>query len=180
MANRDYAGRKPKPRAKRGAKAAPTTKKKPIVAIILFISLAIGLGYLLAQVSGTAEDTPQPVPVKVKPKKLQVIDNLPEKPKEVWQYPQDLQDKEVIVEIPEKQNSDIRYQMQCGSFRQPAQAESMKAMIAFQGYEANIKQTGKWFRVVLGPYKRKREAEKQRHQIKRAGITTCEIWRWKP
>lgn len=180
MASKDYAGRKPKPRAKRGAKQAPVKKKKPIVAIVAFFSLAIGLGYLLAQVSGTAEKTPQPLPVQVKPKKLQVKENLPEKPKEVWQYPQDLQKKEVIVEVPKKQVSTIRYQMQCGSFRQQSQAESMKATIAFQGYEATIKKTGNWHRVVLGPYKRKREAEKQRHQIKRAGITTCEIWQWKP
>jgi len=180
MARKDYAGRPPKPRKKRGAKQAPPTKnKRPVWAILLFLLLAIGLGYFLAQISGTAEQTP-PEPVKqAQPKKL-TIKALPEKPKEKWQYPQDLQEKEVIVDIPPQQDTGIRYQMQCGSFRQQSQAEAMKATIAFQGYTANIRHSGNWYRVVLGPYERKRIAEKQRHKIKRAGVTTCEIWHWKP
>lgn len=184
MAGKDYAGRKPKPkpRKKQNTKRQPEKKKKPIMAIILFIGLAVGLGYVLDKVSGSADSTApaeqkQAPIVKLKPKDK---DPLPEKPKEVWQYPQDLQEKEVFVEIPEQKKSTVRYQMQCGSFRQKEQAESMKATIAFQGFTANIKQTGKWYRVVLGPYERKRQAEKDRHQIKRAGITTCEIWHWKP
>ncbi|MCJ8352123.1 SPOR domain-containing protein [Moritella sp.] len=178
MARKDYAGHAPKPRKKRGAKKAPPAKKKrPVLAILLFLMLAIGLGYFLAQVSGTAEEAE---PVKKTPPKKLTVKPLPEKPKEQWQYPQDLQEKEVIVEIPPQQDTGIRYQMQCGSFRQRSQAESMKATIAFQGYTANIRHTGNWYRVVLGPYERKRIAEKQRHQIKRAGVTTCEIWQWKP
>ncbi|QFI39650.1 hypothetical protein FR932_18470 [Moritella marina ATCC 15381] len=180
MARKDYAGHAPKPRTKRGAKKAPPAKKKrPVLAILMFLLLAIGLGYFLAQVSGTAEET-QPEPVKKEQPKKLTVKPLPEKPKEVWQYPQDLQDKEVIVEIPPQQDTGIRYQMQCGSFRQQSQAEAMKATIAFQGYTANVRHTGNWYRVVLGPYERKRTAEKERHQIKRAGVTTCEIWQWKP
>lgn len=179
MARKDYVGHSPKPKKKKAAKRPPAPKKRPVLAMLIFLCLAVGLGYFLAQISGTAEQT-QPAPVKVKPKKLTVKDPLPEKPKEVWQYPQDLKEKEVIVEIPKQQDSDIRYQMQCGSFRQQAQAESMKATIAFQGLSAKIRHTGNWYRVVLGPYERKRTAEKDRHQIKRAGITTCEIWHWKP
>ncbi|NQZ94682.1 MAG: SPOR domain-containing protein [Moritella sp.] len=180
MARKDYAGHAPKPRNKRGAKKAPPAKKKrPVLAILLFLMLAIGLGYFLAQVSGTAEKA-QPAPITKTPAKKLTVKPLPEKPKEEWQYPQDLQEKEVIVEIPPQQDTGIRYQMQCGSFRQRSQAESMKATIAFQGYTANISHTGNWYRVVLGPYERKRLAEKQRHQIKLAGVTTCEIWQWKP
>ena len=177
MARKDYAGHAPKPKKRPVAKRPPATKNKPTLAIIIFIMLAIGFGYIIAQVSGTAEPS-QLISVPVKVKKLQVKDPLPEKPQEVWQYPQDLQEKEVIVDIPKQQDSGIRYKMQCGSFRQLSQAEAMKATIAFQGFTAQVQRTGDWYRVVLGPYERKRNAEKQRHQIKRAGITTCEIWQW--
>ena len=70
--------------------------------------------------------------------------------------------------------------MQGGSFSQQSQAEGMKETIAFQGYTANVRHTGNWYRVVLGPYERKRTAEKERHQIKREGVTTLDSWQWKP
>lgn len=188
MARKDYAGHAPKtkrPKPARSSKSArakaakqPPKRGRLVLAILLFVGLAGGGGYFLSQVSGTADDSVR-TPAPVKPKKLKPKESLPEKPTEVWQYPEDLQKKEVIVEIPEQVESDVRYQMQCGSFRSREQAESMKATIAFQGFTAQIKKTGEWNRVFLGPYKRKRTAEKERHVLKRANITTCEIWLWK-
>lgn len=110
-------------------------------------------------------------------------DDLPEMPKEEWEFMTTLTDPEyeVPVEMPEPiEESDKEYVMQCGSFRKMDQAESMRAKIAFQGLESQIKESngnnGRWYRVVMGPYDRKRAAEKDRHALQRAGFTTCRIW----
>ena len=112
-----------------------------------------------------------------------VQDKLPELPEEEWEFMETLTDPdyEVPVEMPDPlPKSDTKYVLQCGSFRKQDQAESMRARIAFQGLEANIKESngenGLWYRVVMGPYERKRAAEKDRHTLQRAGFTTCRIW----
>jgi cell division protein FtsN len=78
--------------------------------------------------------------------------------------------------------SDKRYLMQCGSFRAASQAQKMKATIAFQGLEAQVRpsdgKSGRWHRVILGPYDSKRLAEKHRHSLQKANINTCKIWNW--
>lgn len=92
------------------------------------------------------------------------------------------------VEVPDeepkivtKTRSTKRYIMQCGSFRKKTSAETLRAQIAMNGFEANIKpsveKSGKrWFRVVLGPYDSKRFAERERHQLERNNINNCRIW----
>ena len=59
----------------------------------------------------------------------------------------------------------------------------MKTVIAFQGLTANIRKvkgtTGYWYKVSLGPFDRKREVEKQRHTLQKAGINGCIILYWK-
>ena len=86
----------------------------------------------------------------------------------------------VEIDLPEERVSDKTYVMQCGSFRKLAQAEAMRAQIAFQGLEAAIKTSadagGTWYRVVLGPYTRKRDAERHRHIMQGTNITGCRIW----
>ena len=91
---------------------------------------------------------------------------------------------EVPSEAPIKQKaatSDKRYIMQCGSFRKETSAETLKAQIAMNGFAAHIKATNEksgttWYRVSLGPYKSKRTAERQRHQLERNNINNCRIW----
>ena len=72
--------------------------------------------------------------------------------------------------------------MQCGSFRKQSQAEELKATIAFQGLESQVLESegskGIWFRVVLGPYESKRDAERDRHALRSARINRCQIWNW--
>ena len=77
--------------------------------------------------------------------------------------------------------SDKRYIMQCGSFRKEKSAETLKAQIAMNGFAAHIKATNEksgttWYRVSLGPYKSKRTAERERHQLERNNINNCRIW----
>ena len=73
--------------------------------------------------------------------------------------------------------------MQCGSFKTQKQAETLKARIAFSGLEAQVKsvsgKNGTWHKVYLGPYPRKRLAEKDKHKLKRNNINYCQIWLWR-
>ena len=101
-------------------------------------------------------------------------ESLPELPEEEWEYIKTLPGYEVEVEVREQEKSDKRYLMQCASFRTRAQAEEMKAKIAFQGLEALIRHStgsnGDWFRVILGPYESKRDAEKAKHSLRKACV----------
>ncbi|RCU45121.1 sporulation protein [Corallincola holothuriorum] len=193
---RDYAHRsKPKPRRAatkstgRSAKKAPApVKKPPYFAMVIAVALVGAFGYLLMQLNGTAETQPAPVAETTKPKvttrpQSQLKETpLPPPPAEDWQYIEELENKEVVVDVPPPEPSQGPYQMQCASFRSSAQAESMKAKIAFQGKEAMVRRaegkSGTWYKVVLGPYEQKRSAEKDRHILARSGIKTCKIWKW--
>ena len=106
-------------------------------------------------------------------------EKLPEKPQPEWDYVDALKNKKVEVDIPVQTKPTKPYQMQCGSFRKKDDAETLKARIAFQGLESQVKKTGNWYRVILGPYDRKRLAEKQRHKLQRAKINGCQIWLWR-
>lgn len=73
------------------------------------------------------------------------------------------------------------YNMPCGSFRDNARAEELKANIALSGSNSNItsvKYQGEtWFRVQLGPFNSKRQAERIRHRLQDNGIHDCRIIR---
>lgn len=106
-------------------------------------------------------------------------DVLPEKPQPIWEYENILKTKKITVDIPEDKTESRPYQMQCASFRAQGDAESLKAKIAFQGLTSQVIRTGDWYRVILGPYERKRLAEKHRHKLQRAKINGCQIWYWR-
>tara|TARA_R110001592_G_scaffold47699_8_gene150844 strand:+ start:649 stop:1170 length:522 start_codon:yes stop_codon:yes gene_type:complete len=167
--------RKPAKRAvnKRNNKRKATKQGFPYIASFIALVLIAFIGYFVFAV-----DKP---PVKIKQPKAAVKteEMLPEKPQPQWDYVDILKTKEVKVEIPVENKPTRPYQMQCGSFRQQRDAESLKATIAFQGLESQVKKTGNWYRVILGPYERKRVAEKQRHKLQRAKINGCQIWFWR-
>ena len=93
-----------------------------------------------------------------------------------------------VVEVPDEapiklkaSDPNKRYIMQCGSFRKETSAETLKAQIAMNGFAAHIRATKQksgntWYRVSLGPYKSKRTAERERHQLERNNINNCRIW----
>lgn len=109
-------------------------------------------------------------------------DPLPVLAEEEWEFIEGLPSYSVEVEVEELPNSDRRYLMQCGSFRKQTQAEELKATIAFQGMESQVLESkgskGIWYRVVLGPYDTKRDAERDRHSLRSARVNRCQIWNW--
>ncbi|SEL58273.1 cell division protein FtsN [Colwellia chukchiensis] len=183
MAHQDYVSRS---RAKNNKKSpykktpepAPSSSLK-VKLISAFLVLAIpSFAYLLWSIKDqepAAITTPQQSP---KPQKTQ---ELPKPPEEKWRYVDDLKSKQVEVgeyEVVQKGP----YRMQCGSFRTRKQAESLKAKIAFTGLVAQIDSakgtSSTWYKVYLGPYDKKRSAEKDRHKLKNNAIHGCKIWGW--
>lgn len=168
MAHKDYVGR-----GRSQAKAAPPKKPFPVVALVVVLVLVGGFGYFLWSVKGTAEKTTTTENISVAKE-----DALPEMQEDDWTYQKELEKKNVEVDVPERQASNKKWTLQCGSFKTQAGADSMKARIAFQGLTAKVlKQSdSQWYRVTLGPYDRKREAEHDRNLIRKIPINTCRIW----
>ncbi len=109
-----------------------------------------------------------------------ILPPLPKMGKEEWDYIDSLPDFEVEVDTTGPLESDRQFVMQCGSFRTETRAEELKAKLAFQGMESRVLESngtnGLWYRVVLGPYDKKRDAERARHQLRQADIRGCKIW----
>lgn len=170
--------KKPTKKEKRIPQSRPTSKRNapkegfPFLAVFVALLLTAFIGYFIFAV-----EKPAPAVVKYKPVKKE--EPLPEMPEPKWEYEKSLKTQEIEVDIPEEKKSTRTYQMQCGSFRQKGDAEALKARIAFQGISSIVKKTGTWFRVILGPYERKRPAEKDRHKLQRAKINGCQIWLWR-
>ncbi|MFQ6371873.1 SPOR domain-containing protein [Shewanella sp. YIC-542] len=183
----DYANSKPRRQSRGNRKKPQPPKRPPMLLFLLVLVLIAGFGYFLwglknqdAQPLQQTPATAQPSIPKAKPKDPNA---LPPKPREQWTYQQELENKQVEVDLPAKSNKPSRpYQMQCGSFRKESQAQEMKAVIAFQGLEAQVRKvegsSGVWYKVVLGPYQSKRKAETHRHELQRAGLNGCMIWFW--
>jgi len=187
MAQRDYVSRGKSPQKKKpeGNKRAKSQAKNaspasfPIARLVIVVLLLIGFGVFLWSIKDNASSQ---VDTEITRPVAPTEEALPELPKEEWEYIRTLPGYEVEVDMTEQEKSDKRYLMQCASFRTRAQAEEMKAKIAFQGLEALIRHSsgsnGEWFRVILGPYESKRDAEKAKHSLRKVNIATCQIWYW--
>lgn len=194
MTQRDYVSRgkanstnKKKPQkakrqsSKTNVKPTDTNNTQMLLWVRLCVVIAILLGFAFWLWS-IKDKAPAPDNLVEPEITVKNDDGLPELPEEEWNYIKSLPGYEVEVDETEASKSDKRYLMQCASFRTRAQAEEMKAKIAFQGFEALIRsasgKNGDWFKVILGPFDAKRDAEKTRHALRRANITTCQIWFW--
>ncbi len=63
--------------------------------------------------------------------------------------------------------------VQCGSFRGAEQAETVRAQLAFEGFDSKITTNNGWNRVVIGPVKGKENADSTLNRLKMAGHTNC-------
>lgn len=177
MANRDYVKRGRGNSGRKTSRKKPSSRRKPWRSGLLALGLAGGFGYGLYILSNDPEP-PQPVvqqkQSKSKPKKV-----LPPPPQEKWDYVESLPSREIEVIAKEQVVSEIPYIMQCGAYTNAEQAEARKLDIAFQGINSKIrkKEGSKWYRVVLGPYKYKRDAERDKHKLQRVKIEPCAIWK---
>ncbi|MGD8233790.1 cell division protein FtsN [Vibrio sp. TRT 1302] len=179
MANRDYVKRGRGGNSRKPTKKTSAPRRKPWRSGLLAILLVGVFGYGLYTLSNDPEPPPPVVePVKPKPKPATQA-KLPPPPEEKWDYVDSLLSREVEVKAKEQVVSEIPYIMQCGAYKTAQQAEARKLDIAFQGINSKIrkKEDSSWYRVVLGPYKFKRDAERDKHKLQRAKIEPCAIWK---
>lgn len=66
-----------------------------------------------------------------------------------------------------------RWMVQCGSFKGAEQAETVRAQLAFEGFDSRITTNNGWNRVVIGPVKGKENANSTLNRLKMAGHTNC-------
>ena len=184
MAPQDYvsrsANKKKSPYKK--APSAPAGLPLKTKLIILFTLAAIaGFSYLLWSIKDQ-EPAPVATPPVKQTTKASNKNKLPAPPKEKWSYPTDYENKEIEGSKYEVKKGGP-YQMQCGSFRTQQQADALKAQIAFTGLESQIRRTtgknGVYYRVILGPYERKRLAEQHKHKLQANSVLDCQIWLWR-
>lgn len=72
----------------------------------------------------------------------------------------------------EKEKSQ-RWMVQCGSFKGSDQAESVRAQLAFEGFESRITSGGGWNRVVIGPYNSRASADSTLKRLRSSGHSSC-------
>ncbi|PIJ49906.1 cell division protein FtsN [Erwinia sp. OLTSP20] len=73
---------------------------------------------------------------------------------------------------PEKAKTQ-RWMVQCGSFKGTDQAESVRAQLAFEGFESRITTGGGWNRVVIGPYNSRSGVDSALKSLRGSGHTNC-------
>ena len=177
MAHKDYVARG------RSKKPTPPLPKPslPWLRIVITIILVAGFSYFLWSIKGTAPEVTSNDVASTEQAQSEK-DTMPDIPEEEWEFIKSLPEFTVEIEQKEQDQPIVRRLMQCGSFRKNAQAQELKAKIAFQGLEAQVRSSkgssGLWYRVILGPYDSKRVAEKDRHTLQRAKINGCKIWNW--
>jgi cell division protein FtsN len=174
MAQHDYINKKPANRNNK--KQAPAKKPFPIFLVLIALILVGGFGYGLWYIKHNAD--PELVEQQANPvKKEEAIIPPPKTP----EFIKEIKEHEVQVEVKEIEQKGP-YVMQCGSFRTMAQAQTLKAKIAFAGLVAEVKKTqgsnGILYKVRLGPYETKRLAESDKNKLKRIKIMGCGIWLW--
>lgn len=173
MANRDYVRGGRSPRKPTRKKAAP--KRKPWRIGLVALVLLIGFGSGLYVLNGDPEP---PVNKPTSNSKTKPAETIPPPPTEKWDYVDSLPKREIEVVAKEQEVSNVPYVMQCGAYKSAEHAEARKLDIAFQGISSQIrkKADSNWYTVVLGPYKFKRDAERDKHKLQRAKIEPCAIW----
>lgn len=74
---------------------------------------------------------------------------------------------------PQEKKDEKRWMVQCGSFKGTEQAETVRAQLAFEGFDSKITTNNGWNRVVIGPLKGKENADNTISRLKVAGHGNC-------
>ena len=116
----------------------------------------------------------------------QVKENiLPSKPIEAWTYVEALPKAKVIVDDVKVQDDSGPFLMQCGAFKSQVQAQKLadRIEVSYSSLYPIVKKSvtksgATWYRVILGPYNKRRIAETDRYWLQKKGLYDCKIWLW--
>ncbi|AXX04668.1 cell division protein FtsN [Cronobacter sakazakii] len=81
--------------------------------------------------------------------------------------------RETEAAKPAEKKDERRWMVQCGSFKGTEQAETVRAQLAFEGFDSRITSNNGWNRVVIGPIKGKDNADGTLNRLKMAGHSNC-------
>lgn len=81
--------------------------------------------------------------------------------------------RETDTAKPAEKKDERRWMVQCGSFKGTEQAETVRAQLAFEGFDSRITSNNGWNRVVIGPIKGKDSADGTLNRLKMAGHSNC-------
>jgi cell division protein FtsN len=184
VANKDYVRRGGGQRRKSAPQKSPKSNALPIRSGLVAVAVVCLFGYGLTLLGGESDPQPQSEPIaKTQPTSVEnpqpKQEALPPPPTQEWDYEKMLPSKEIEVTAKDIEISNIPYVMQCGAYKTMEQAQERKANVAFQGISSEVrkKDDSSWYRVVLGPYTFKRDAERDKHTLQRAKIEPCAIWK---
>lgn len=184
---KDYAKKRKTARKsnKRSSRQSPASRKtlSPILVFVggvLITLFAVFLWVLVKKPEMIKEVIPiteQDQTVKAAEKK-QATKTEETSSEPTFTYHETLTNKEIKVDGTQavQTSSNATYVMQCGAFRKSEDAESLKAEMAFIGFQANVEEKDGWYRVRLGPYNTKRAAESDRHKLQDNNYQDCRIW----
>ena len=127
------------------------------------------------------------------------VATLPEQPQERWTYLKELEtpnassgtnsttsERQQILDSFINNSStttpttstnmeDSKWLLQCGAFKEKTNADTLKASLAMTGISGNITTSQQLYRVTVGPYTNKTDAQKVLNTLKTNGINNCII-----
>jgi cell division protein FtsN len=170
MPQKDYVkAARPAPRPRKKTNAQTPIPKLLIAAVSV---LLIIFGYFLWHISHQPGAEKLAEQAKV-PAAAVATDELPAKPsKEPYTYIKELETKEVQVTADEL-DAKRPATLYCGAFKVLDGAQQLKAKIAFAGIASTIKESSGKYRVVVGPYTSRRQAQNDRNMLKRSKVADC-------
>ncbi len=184
--------RQPAPR-----RAAPPPRRTPWGLLLVTLVVLGGLGalvYTLLQTppettaTTTAAEAPKPkVKPKPAPKPAPTPAPEPEPEKSRFEFYEMLPKAEVVApkvdtykSTPKDAKMEHRYLLQAGSFRDPGDAERMRARLILQGFsgvrtDRSDGSNGVWYRVRLGPFDNKAEMNAAQNKLGKLSILPMAI-----
>ncbi len=174
-------------------RSAPPPRRTPWGLLLITLVVLGGLGYLVYTLLQTPpEPTPaatapvvsKPVP-KPAPKPAPQPEPEPEKSK--FEFYEMLPKAEVVApkvdvykSTPKDAKMEHRYLLQAGSFRDPGDAERMRAKLILQGFpgvrtDRSDGSNGVWYRVRLGPFDNRTEMNQAHNKLGKLNIIPMPI-----
>ena len=156
-------------------KEAPTKKPFPIFSAVIAAMMLILLGYGLYYISQNSASQPKPETKKTKPVAAQSEKQLPTEPDFIHKMKHD----EVEVKVTKVKDKGP-HRLQCASLRSEDDAHALKAQIAFKTgmiaeVDRSVGKNGIWYRVRIGPFDNKRDAESANNKIHRQRMQRCTV-----
>lgn len=129
-----------------------------------------------------------PEPSSTQPERTAAVDDKPTVPEPEYEFYEVLPRQEITVDVdpaelpkPRSDTSAKQYLLQAGSFRQQADADRRRAELLLLGLDPRVEETqgdtGRWYRVVIGPFTTRSAMAKARSLTAQQDIDTLLVQR---